>query len=189
MRSRLLFALPAAALFALAAGAADDDKEAAIRKAVTFYASFDEGVKGDFGGGVLTPSTRYPDPKEKGKFTFEKGLAGKVLRIAKDKGVAGGALDCADVLPKGGRAFFPVKGNLAYKKGGWSGSVSVWIKTDADKLIKSRFCDPVQITQKSANDGAIWFDFNDKKPHRDLRMGVFPAVPAGQKGVKEDDPK
>src|SRR5262249_9320188 len=40
--------------------------------------------------------------------------------------------------------------------------------------LKLQFCDPVQITQKGANNGGIWFDFNDAKP-RDLRMGVFPA--------------
>ena len=37
-------------------------------------------------------------------------------------------------------------------------------------------------------EGGIWFDFNDAKP-RDLRMGVFPAVPAGQTGIPESDPQ
>src|SRR5262249_55032710 len=50
-------------------------------------------------------------------------------------------------------------------------------------------CDPIQITDKNANDGAIWFDFNDKKPKRDLRMGTFPAIPPGKKGIGENDPK
>ena len=44
-----------------------------IRKAVTFYASFDEAVKGDFGGGDLNAGTRFPHPTEKGQFVFEKG--------------------------------------------------------------------------------------------------------------------
>ncbi len=168
--------------------AAKENAEA-IRKAATFYASFDKELRGDFGGGTLTPSTRYPKPKEKGKFTVEKGLPGQALRIAKDKGIAGGALDCTAVLPRGGRPFFPAKGNLAYRKGGWGGSASVWVKTDADGMIKSRFCDPLQITDKNYNDGAIWFDFNDKKPRRDLRMGIFTALTAGKKAVGEDDPK
>ena len=85
--------------------------------------------------------------------------------------------------------YFSVKGNLAFKPGGWSGSVSVWCNTDPDKLIKSRFCDPVQITQKGANNGGLWFDFNDVKPQRDLRHGAFPAIPEGQKGIGADDPK
>lgn len=179
----------ALALLALAAPlGADADKGAdAIRKAVTFYASFDEEVKGDFGG-ALAPATRYPDPKTKGQFTFEKGVPA-ALKVARGRGVAGGALDCTATLPKNGRAFFPVKGNLAFKKGGWSGSASLWVKTDADGMIKSPFCDPIQITDKNAANGAIWFDFNDRKPKRDLRLGAFPALAAGEKGVKESDPK
>ncbi len=164
------------------------DEQAVLRKAVTLYASFDEGLKADFGGGDLTFSTRFNHPTEKGKFVVEKGIAGKAFRIAKGKGVRGGAMECVDVLPRNGRIFFPGKGNLAFKKGGWGGSVSVWIKTDPDKLLKTRFCDPIQIAQKGANDGGIWFDFNDAKP-RDMRMGAFPAVPVGKKGISEDDPK
>src|SRR5262249_30277665 len=84
--------------------------------------------------------------------------------------------------------FFPAKGNLAYKKGGWGGAVSVWCQTDPNKLLKTKFCDPIQITQKGANNGGIWFDFNDAKP-RHLRHGAFPAVPEGQKPLSEDDAK
>ena len=110
-----------------------------------------------------------------------------MLKIAKGKGVAGGAFEAIDVVPKNGWLFFPAKGNLAYKKDGWSGSVSVWCNTDPDRLIKAKFCDPVQITQKGYDNGALWFDFNDAKP-RDLRHGAFPAVPDGKKGIGEDDP-
>ena len=172
------------ALPILAADANDADR---VRDAVTFYASFDDEVKADVAGGEKTLSTRKGDLKTK-KFTFEKGFSDKAFRIAKDKGKSGGALECLDVLPDNGRIFFPAKGNVAYKKGGWSGGLSMWIKTDPNKLLKTKFCDPVQITQKGANDGGIWFDFNDKKP-RDMRMGVFPAVPKEGKGITEDDPK
>src|SRR5205085_4789267 len=55
-------------------------------------------------------------------------------------------------------------------------------------LLKTSFCDPVQITHKGANNGGIWFDFNSARP-RALRMGTFPAMPEGKKGVGEDDPK
>jgi hypothetical protein len=159
----------------------------ALRRAVTFYASFDDSAKGDLGGGERTLSTRFNDEKEKGKFVFEKGHDAKVFRIAPGKGVQGGALEVVDVLPRNGRIFFPAKGNLAYQKGGWGGSVSVWINTDPDKLLKTRFCDPVQITEKGALNGGIWFDFNDAKP-RDLRLGVFPALKPGDKALTESDP-
>jgi len=158
-----------------------------LAKALTFYASFDEQVAGDFGGGALTVKARSNHPTEKGKFVYEPGFSPKAFRIARGQGIHGGALEAVDVLPNNGRIFFPAKGNIAYKKGGWGGAVSVWIKTDADKLLKTPFCDPVQITQKGANNGGIWFDFNNARP-RDLRMGAFSAVPEGQKGIGEDDP-
>lgn len=163
------------------------DADDALRKAVTFYASFDEGAKGDFGGGDLDLWTRTPDEKEKGKFTYAKGYDDKVLKVLKDKGVAGGCLDATEIQPKNGRLYFPGKGNIAYKKGGWGGALSTWINTDPNKSIKLRFCDPVQITHKGANNGGIWYDFNDAKP-RDMRMGVFPAVPEGKTPIKEEDP-
>jgi hypothetical protein len=177
------------ALFALGSlsttGRAD---EATVLKAVTFYASFDEAVKGDFGGGDLAAGTRYPHPTEKGQFVFEKGFDATVLKVAKGKGVAGGAFEATDAVPKNGWLYFPVKGNVAYKKGGWSGSVSVWCNTDPNRLIKAKFCDPLQITQNGYDNGALWFDFNDAKP-RDLRFGAFTARPDGRKAVPETDPK
>ena len=166
---------------------ADGADEQAIRKAVTLYASFDEAVRADRGGGELTLSTRSNHPTEPGKFVFAKGFDAKAFRVAKGKGVSGGALEAVDVLPNNGRIFFPAKGNIAFNKGGWGGSVSVWVKTDPNELLKTKFCDPVQITQRGANNGGIWFDFNDAKP-RDMRAGFFPAVPEGQKGASESDP-
>ena len=162
--------------------------EAAIRKSVTLYASFDEHAKGDVGGGDLTLGTRSPHPTEKGKFVFDPEIDTAVIQVAKGKGVAGGALAILDLLPKNGWLYFPVKGNLAYKKDGWSGSASVWCNTDPNKLIKAKFCDPLQITQKGYDNGALWFDFNDAKP-RDLRFGAFTTRPDGQKAIGEADPK
>jgi formylglycine-generating enzyme required for sulfatase activity len=166
---------------------AGDGNEAALRKAVTLYASFDEAVKADAGGGQLTLDTRFNHETEKGKFVFTRGFNEKLFRVARGRGVSGAALEATDVLPRNGRIFFPAKGNLAFKKGGWGGSVSVWVNTDPNKLLKTTFCDPVQITQKGATNGGIWFDFNNARP-RDLRMGVFPAVPEGQKPISEADP-
>ncbi len=181
-------------LLGLASAAAADSKTgpktgtAGLLRAVTLYASFDDEVRADTGGGALTFSTRYNHPTQKGKFVVEKGYPDRAFRIARGKGISGGALECVDVLPRRGRIFFPARGNIAFKKGGWAGSVSVWLKTDPNRLLKTEFCDPVQITQKGANDGGIWFDFNNAKP-RDLRMGVFPAVAPGGKGISESDPK
>jgi len=171
-------------LLAVQALAASEDD---IRKAVTLYASFDASAKADVGA-TKDLSTRLTVNWEKKEFKFQNGFDDKIFRVSKDKGISGGALDPSDVLPDNGRVFFPAKGNIAYKKGGWGGTMSMWINTDPNKSLKTKFCDPVQITQKGANNGAIWFDFNDQKP-RDMRMGVFPVVPDGMKGITEDDPK
>ncbi|MBI2803838.1 MAG: hypothetical protein HYX68_02510 [Planctomycetes bacterium] len=167
-----------------AVGARGQEKGAALKKAVLFYASFDEKLTPDIGAGTL--ATRFNHEKEAGKFVFAEGFDKKKFRVAKKKGIAGGCLEAVDVLPRNGRIFYPVKGNLAFKKGGWGGAMSMWINTDPNKLLKTTFCDPIQITQKGANNGGIWFDFNNAKP-RDLRMGVFPAVREGTVGAKESD--
>ncbi|MSR54875.1 MAG: hypothetical protein EXS09_16535 [Gemmataceae bacterium] len=159
-----------------------------IRKAVTLYASFDAELRADRGGGELALKTRFNHESQKGEFVVEKGISEKAFHIAKGKGVSGGALDATDVLPRNGRIFFPAKGNISFKKGGWGGAVSVWCNTDPNTLLKTKFCDPIQITQKGANNGGLWFDFNDAKP-RDLRHGAFPAVPPDGKPIGEDDPK
>jgi formylglycine-generating enzyme required for sulfatase activity len=167
--------------------AADADEDA-LKKAVTLYASFDEGVKADYSGGDGTVYTGIRPEPGKPKPEPTKGADEKVFTIAKKKGVAGGCLETVDIVPNNGRIFFPAKGNIAFKKGGWGGAMSMWINFDPDKMLKTKFCDPVQITQKGANNGGIWFDFNDAKP-RDMRHGCFPAVKEGEKPQSEDDPK
>jgi hypothetical protein len=157
-----------------------------LLKAVTLYASFDEAVQADFARGEKTPGTRLNHETEAGQFVFQPGFDEKVFRVAAGKGVHGGALAPADVLPRNGRIFFPAKGNIAFKPGGWSGAVSFWLNTDPNKLLKLPYCDPIQITHRGAGNGGIWFDFNDAQP-RDARMGVFPAVAPGEQGIKEDD--
>ena len=184
--SQSMFTLGVIACVAVVVTVASTDAgdDAALKKAVTFYASFDESLMPDVGVGPIV--TRSGDPANPAKLTFAPGFNKDVYKIAKGKGIAGGCLEALDVLPNRGRFFYPVKGNLAYKKGGWGGAMSMWINTDPNTLFKLQFCDPVQITQKGANNGGIWFDFNDAKP-RDMRMGVFPAVPEGKTGAKESD--
>lgn len=167
--------------------AAEEEPAAALRRSLTFYASFDEAVRGDFGGGGMLPSTRFDHPTEKNAFVFEPSFDPAVFRIAKDKGVRGAALECVDVLPRRGRIFFPLKDNLAFRDGGWGGSASFWLNTDPNHLLKTPFCDPIQITEKGANNGGVWCDFPDSTP-RDMRLGAFPGAAEGGKPILESDP-
>jgi len=177
---RFLSTLFIVTIFAFPLSAADEE----LKKAVALYASFDEWPEADVGSGDPRFWTRLNDAKEKGKFVHTKGFDAMVFGINK-KGVQGGCLEAKDVLPENGRIYFPAKGNIGYREGGWSGALSVWINTDPNTLLKTKFCDPIQITQKGANNGGIWFDFNDAKP-RDMRHGVFTAVGEGEKPLTEE---
>lgn len=188
-----LFVIPVLAVMAVCAADAGDKSapaegatKRALKKAMTFHASFDESLEADFARGGRKLGTRFNHATEKDKYVLEKGFDAKVFRIARGKGIHGGALEAIDVLPRNGRIFYPGKANLAFRKGGWGGAVSVWVNTDPDKLLKTKFCDPVQITQKGALNGGIWFDFNDARP-RHLRHGAFPALKANEKAMSEDD--
>ncbi len=166
-----------------------DDGEALLRKAVTLYASFDEQVRMDFGRGERTPGTRSVDPSDHKKFVFANGFDAKYFQIARGKGISGGCLQVVDLPPRGGRLFFPAKGNVSFQKdASWGGAFSVWVNTDPSRLLKTPFCDPVLITQKGFNNGSIWAHFNDAKP-RALQAGTYPSIPDGQEPVPEDDPK
>src|SRR5262245_45762840 len=131
MLKLVLFAIVVSlVLFAVAPTDAGDPS--ALKKAVTFYASFDENLLPDVGVGPIM--TRFGDPTKPAQLTFEPGFNKDIYKIAKGKGVAGGCLEATDVLPNRGRFFYPVKGNLAYKKGGWSGACSMWINMDPAAL-------------------------------------------------------
>jgi hypothetical protein len=158
-----------------------------IRDAVTFYASFDEQLAGSFGGGRLSVSTRSDDPKKPGQYIINSGFPAEAFRIVPDGGKHGGALEAVDVLPNRGRLFFPAKGNIAFKPTGWNGSASFWLRSNPDTMLKTKYCDPIQITQKRAHDGALWVDFPDTKP-RDLRLGAYSSLAIGEAPVKESDP-
>lgn len=156
-----------------------------LRQAVSFYASFDAAVVGDFGRGGRSLRTRFDHPTTKGVFEFEPGFDPRLFGIDRAGGVHGGALKVSDVMPRRGRVFFPAKDNLAYRPEGWGGAVSFWLNTDPNTQLKTPFCDPVQITEKGANDGGLWCDFPDRRP-RDFRLGAFPGVLPGAKPISED---
>lgn len=174
-----------AVMFCAAVWALADDQ--AIRQSVTLYASFDDDVAADLGGGSVNLSTRYDHPKEKGRYIVEPRFRRDIFRIADGGGIHGGALEVTDVIPRRGRVFFPAKNNIAFRDDGWGGSVQFWLNTDPNTLFKSSFCDPVQITHRGAHDGGLWIDFPNTRP-RDMRLGAFHALAADEQPVQESDP-
>lgn len=158
-----------------------------LLKAVTFYASFDASLQADFSKGAAKLRTRSDDPQKKGAQIFKDGYPANAFRVA-DNGRVGGALEASEVLPNRGRIFFPAKSNLAWSADGWDGAVSFWLQTNPDTMLRTSFCDPIQITHKGAHNGGLWIDFPDSKP-RSMRLGAFHGLADGQKAVKESDPQ
>ena len=179
-------ALPLLVLTVLCGGAHGDPPAdataAALRKAVTFYASFDEQTTADFGQGDLTLWTRYGEAA-KGTTLERHEIDAKRLRIVRAGGASRGALEFLDVIPNDGFVFFRARGKLLVKPGGWGGSMSIWLKCDPSKL-KTQYCDPMQIVGRRYNNGAVWTDFTPDRP-RDLRLGLFPSLPEGQAGPEK----
>ena len=157
-----------------ASHAADD---ATIRAAVTFYASFDEEPRGDFGAGDRTLWTRADDPADKTRKVIRPGHDAGRVRVAPGAGVSGGALEIRALSADNAFVFFPAKGKLAVRAGGWGGAVSLWVKADLARIPETSPWDPFLVVEKNWNNGAVWCDFAPGAPPRDLRVGLFPAVP------------
>jgi hypothetical protein len=192
-RHSILFLGMIAGVFVAGCGADSGLRESAapatpsLLESVTFYASFDEAVAGDFGGGSLDVGTRFDHETEQGQFVFQDGFDSTIFQIASGEGIQGGALRATATLPRRGRIYFPAKGNLPYSPAGWDGAVSFWLKTNPNTIITSRFSDPIQITEKGAGNGGLWIDFPDSSP-RNLRLGAFQSEGNGRRRIAESDP-
>jgi len=71
-----------------------------------------------------------------------------------------------------GNIYYPSEKNIAYNTENWSGAISFWLSLDPSKDLEPGYCDPIQITDVSYNDAAIWVDFTKENP-RDFRLGVI----------------
>jgi hypothetical protein len=152
--------------------------------AVTFYASFDEAVRADVGRSAVR--TRSGRPTEPADWRFRDGYDESLYRIRASAGVNGGALEALAAPENFARFSFPGEGNLPYRADGWEGSASFWLNTDPNTLIRAPFSDPIQITQKGANNGGLWIDFPQSTP-RDMRLGAFPGDAGRRRLYRESD--
>lgn len=140
-----------------------------VDAALTFHASFDHGPDADFGNG---DRRLFTAPSLNDRKTGRPGLPENgAVSVAQGQGRFGDALQfhrtASDVV------FYQVKQNLLYAKENWSGSISFWLKLDPNKDLPPGYCDPLFITPRVFNDGALWVDFSDKSP-RHFRHGAIP---------------
>jgi hypothetical protein len=138
-----------------------------LKSALTFYASFDKDIKADF---ALGDPNLYTVPNRKAKDSAKVGLHKSDISRQEGKGKYGAALVFTE--RSRGNIYYPSEKNIAYSKENWSGAISFWLSLDPATDLEPGYCDPIQITDVSYNDAAIWVDFTKENP-RDFRLGVI----------------
>ena len=154
----------------------------ALRKSLTFHASFDKQADADFARGdkriFTSSSTARTDAKP--------GVHRADVTIAAGKGRFGDALH----FGKNDKAvlFFQADKNLPYRAKDWSGTVSFWLSLDPDKDLEPGYCDPIQITDKQWDNAALFVDFTKDDKPRHFRLGLFADTKVwNPQGRKWDD--
>lgn len=144
-----------------------------LKKALTFYVSFDEGTTADFAlgdGRIYTASGSYVDSKRVLK-DLHIGMTNSNHQIVKGKGRFGDAFEFNYVKGNSKVIFYKSEDNVAYDPQSWSGSISFWLSVDPSEDL-GWYTDPIQITDSNFNDASIWVDFTDERPPN-FRLGVI----------------
>ena len=139
----------------------------ALASALTFHASFDNGVDADRAPG---DPRLYTAPSYEEQDQAQPGLGNPAVTVAEGAGRYGHALRFAERNEHA--VFYRADGNIGYSPERWSGTVSFWLRVDPATDLAPGFTDPVQITDAAYNDAAIWVDFTGENP-RQFRLGVF----------------
>ena len=147
--------------------AVTNSSETSLKEALTFYASFDTGVDADF---ALGDARMYTVPNRQAKDSAQVGLHKPDISRQEAKGKYGSGLVFTERSK--GYIYYPSEKNIAYDTENWSGAVSFWLSLDPATDLEPGYCDPIQITDVSYNDAAIWVDFTKENP-RDFRLGVI----------------
>lgn len=138
-----------------------------LNDALTFYASFDKGIDADFS---LGDARLFTVPNRKAIDSAMVGLHKPDVSRQDGKGKYGHGLVFTERSK--GNIYYPSERNIAYNTENWSGAVSFWLSLDPAVDLKPGYCDPIQITDVSYNDAAIWVDFTKENP-RDFRLGII----------------
>jgi hypothetical protein len=151
------------------AAAPSQSAQDALRKALTFHASFDAKVDAVQAAG---DPKLYWAPSLKQRQDAKPGLpeSGEV-RHAAGAGRFGDALRFT--ARKSPTVFFRAARNMPYQTVNWSGTVSFWLNTDPAGELEPGFCDPVQITPRAWNDAAFFVEFEKRPESIPFRLGAY----------------
>ena len=146
---------------------ASADAAGALADALTFHASFDNGLDADK---ALGDPRIYTAPSYDEQDQAEPGIGNPAVVVADGAGRFGHALRFTERNRHA--IFYRAGGNTGYSPENWNGTVSFWLSLDPATDLEPGFCDPLQITDAAYNDAAIWVDFTAENP-RQFRLGVF----------------
>ena len=164
----LVLIIAQAALQPTFSPAQERDSLAAIRQSLTLSATFDSGADADFAKGDKRIHIASSAARKDGK----SGLLAGEFELAKGRGRLGG--DALSFVKKSDKViYYKAAGNIDYRKGDWSGTVSFWLNLDPQKDLGDWYCDPIQITEKAWDNGALWVDFSKDEKPRHFRLGAF----------------
>jgi hypothetical protein len=144
---------------------AQDKQSPKIEEALRFHASFD----GDGDAKVSQGDGKLYTTDSLARKVWTSGIVRQDVVIAKDQGIRG---DCIRFGKKSQQVICYKGEAMPYASKDWSGTMSFWMRLDADKDLEPGYCDPIQITEKAWNDASLFVDF-DKDVPRDFRLGVF----------------
>lgn len=170
---RPFMALALVGAFAVAASRAPSAAESpsprlpeALRRSLTFAATFDHGLDADVAKGDAKLYSAG-DYSRKGAVigltdaAIERasGRVGQALRFRREN---------RRIL------FFQGKGNVPYEHASaWSGTFSYFLKLDPEKDLPPDYVDPLQVTDKAWNNAAFWNDFTKDDRPRKFRLGTL----------------
>jgi hypothetical protein len=148
-----------------------DENSYSFMNHLTFYASFDSGFDADFSTG---DPNLYAAPAlsqaQNGYTRFDPVTGRQFAQIIEGEGRYENALKLD--LPYEPILFYRGAENQHFQPESFSGSVSFWMRLDAAELAPG-YSDPIQITSRGWNDGALFVDFTDLEP-RIFRFAIFP---------------
>lgn len=160
-----LFLLPA---ITKAQGLSGISSVSEIKHALTFFASFDDGVTADYSAG---DSTLYVAPRWEGRSgTMKPYTNEKHLRTHEGEGLVGDALWIENTEQP--VYFYRGEHNINYSENDWEGTVSFWLRLSPDEDLADGYSDPIQLTDSAWNDGALYVDFTYQIP-RVFRFAFF----------------
>lgn len=137
----------------------------ALKKALTFHASFDSSLNADFSKGDKVAYIK------KGKDLIPC-IANDDVKVIPGGGKFGGTLH----FPKKGntRPQFKDSGALNYNDKSWSTTVSSWLKLSPDQDLEPGYCDPIQIVGDDGKKGFIFLEWSKDENPRLFRYAIRP---------------